>query len=117
MRYLILLTVTTLWFSIPGQAQKEHGAVKVTYHQIVNGQEVRRGPGITLLAGREVSETRSGRTAEGNGRLALEEREVLDLPINRPTNWRWHKTGKAAPGAVKAAFTSKALSAISPSSL
>ncbi len=79
MRYLILLTVTTLWFSIPGQAQKEHGAVKVTYHQIVNGQEVRRGPGITLLAGREVSETRSGRTAEGNGRLALEEREVLDF--------------------------------------
>ncbi len=83
MRTSVVKTVllVVLWvygYTGAGQSRVKGEAVSVTYRQVVNGQDGRRGASTVLLAGREISEVRSGRQGQPGSGRPPEEKEILD---------------------------------------
>lgn len=78
MKTIVALGLLLLCYTGTGQERMKGEAVRVTYRQVVNGQEGRRGGGIELLAGREISETRGGRQGQPGAVRMAEEKEILD---------------------------------------
>jgi len=79
MKKVFLLALILCWGSALTEANQKPQAVKVTYRQMVNGQETRRGGSFILEASPEVSVARADRRGEPLLPQTPEEKEILDF--------------------------------------